>query len=129
VTAIHGIDETMVIKRPRIRAVLPDLLLFIERTVLVAHNAAFDMGFLRAALMSSGLGDVRNIILDSCDLAKRAFPGKKSYSLQKLAADLALKSGEAHRALDDARLCMQLFMRSVDELSFMGQLQLNEILV
>ncbi len=127
-TAIHGIDDTMVRKRPLIRAVLPDLLLFLERTVLVAHNAPFDMGFLRAALISCGLGDIRNIILDSCELARRAFPGKKSYSLQNLAAALDLKSGEAHRALDDARLCMQLFLKSVDELSFMGQLQLNEIL-
>ena len=58
----------------------------------------------------------------------KAFPRRKSYGLQNLAVELGLPPNRAHRACDDAIMCMRLFNRCVDELSFMGELELGEVL-
>ncbi len=125
---ISGITNEMVRDQPPIEAMLVPFVQFIGESVLVAHNAAFDVGFLRAALERAGLPPVTNAIIDTQVLAQKAFPRLKSYSLQNLGAALGLPRGNAHRALDDAVMCMRLFLACVDELSFMGEISLEEVL-
>lgn len=125
---VSGISDTDVIGAPPVLEVVPQFLRFIEGSVLVAHNAPFDMGFLRAAAEASGHGNIENAVCDTQALAIKAFPGKRSYGLENLAADLGLPAYNAHRALDDAEMCMRLFQRCADELSFMGELELGEVL-
>lgn len=127
--AVSGITDAMVTGKPPVEEVLPRFMHFVEGTVLVAHNAQFDVGFLRAALDAAGLPSLTNIIIDTQVLAQRAFPRQKSYGLQALAAELALPRGTAHRGLDDSIMCMRLFQACVDSLSFMGEMTLQELIV
>jgi DNA polymerase-3 subunit epsilon len=125
---ITGISGDMVADKPRVEVVLDPFLEFIGDSILVAHNASFDMGFLRAALAGSGRGDVQNLLIDTQQLAKRAFPGQKSYSLQNLAGFLKFPLNNAHRAVDDSIQCMKLFNACARDLSVMGEISIKEVL-
>jgi len=125
---VSGISDEMVRDCPPIAEVLPGFVDFLGSAVLVAHNANFDLGFLRAATQTGGYGAVENLVADTLILAMKAFPRRKSYALQNLAEELQLPKGSAHRARDDAELCMRLFLACVDAMSFMGDLELKEIL-
>jgi DNA polymerase III subunit epsilon len=126
--AISGITAEMLIGKPAIEAVIPDFVSFLGDAVLVAHNAPFDIGFLRATCQRLSIPALGNRIVDTQTLAQKALPRQKSYSLQNLASGLGIESGNAHRALDDAQTCMKLFWACVDALSFMGELTLAEVL-
>ena len=125
---VSGISDKDVADAPSIDQVLDRYLAFIDRRVLVAHNAPFDVGFLRAAIHEASLPDIENPIVDTLTLAMKAFPRRRSYGLQNLAQELGLPLNQAHRALDDAEMCMRLFARCVDELSFMGSLPLSDVI-
>ncbi len=126
--SVSGITNDMVSQAPSISEVLPRFLKLCEGTVIVAHNASFDLGFLRAALQEAGLPEVENRVVDTHALAQRAFPRQKSYGLQSLVEMLGLPENNAHRALDDARQCKRLFEACCRELAFMGELTLQEVL-
>ena len=126
--AVSGIRDADLVGAPGLPEVLPGFLRFIGDSVLVAHNAPFDMGFLRAALDLLREGEIGNRVVDTQQLAIRSLPRRKSYGLQNLASELGLSGGRAHRALDDAMLCMRLFGCCVAELSFMGDLSVAELL-
>ena len=68
------------------------------------------------------------MVIDTQLLAIKAFPKRKSYALQNLATELNLPRNRAHRAKDDAEMCMKLFLACVEALSFMGDLPLSEVL-
>lgn len=126
--AVSGIADADVATAPDVKSVLPSFLEFIGDRVLIAHNASFDLGFLRAAIHDADLPEITNLVIDTQALAMKAFPRRKSYALQNLAAELSLPRNTAHRAKDDAELCMRLFSAAVDELSFMGDLPLSAVL-
>jgi DNA polymerase III subunit epsilon len=106
---VSGITDDMVRGAPPVADLLPDLLAFLARGTPVAHNAPFDAGFLRAALQDAGLPGPAVPILDTRGLARQAFPGRRSYSLENLVRDLHLRTDGAHRALADAHACRLLF--------------------
>ncbi len=106
-----------------------NLLAFIGARVVIAHNADFDLGFLRASVQRLGIPEPRNLILDTIALSRKAFPGQRSYALQALREFLQIPENSAHRARDDAETCMRVFVACVKELSFMGDLSLGELLV
>lgn len=125
---VSGISNEMVKDSPVLSQVLPGFMSFIEGSVLLAHNAGFDLGFLRTELERHSLGQVSNMVIDTLPLARKAFPGQKSYSLQNLAAFLNFPPNQAHRALDDSIMCMRLFLICAEKLSFMGEISLKEVL-
>jgi DNA polymerase-3 subunit epsilon len=120
---VNGITDAMLSGQPPIETALPDLLRFVRETLIVAHNAPFDCGFVNAnldrlyregpAAWTPPFPALPNKIADTLPLARRFFPGRARYNLQDLALDLGLKAEAAHRALDDARLCMELFIRLI----------------
>jgi DNA polymerase III epsilon subunit family exonuclease len=125
---VSGICDDDVAGATPVAEAIPGFISFIGESVLVAHNAAFDLGFLRAAAESVGKGEILNPVVDTQALAIKAFPGKKSYGLQNLASDFGFPPNRAHRALDDAIMCKRLFEQCVEQLSFMGDLELSEVL-
>lgn len=125
---VSGITDEMVAGKPSIEEVLPRFMEFAGDAILIAHNAAFDTSFLRAELQRAGHPTVENLIIDTQTLAQKAFPGKKSYSLQNLVEMLGIPENNAHRARDDARQCMRLFEHCVQALSFMGDLPIGDVL-
>lgn len=110
--AVHGISDADLVGAPPFGQVAAPLLSLAEGAVIVAHNASFDLSFLDAELGRLGrLGLARPAArsADTVALARRAFPGRRSYRLGAIAAELGIGAGSAHRALDDARTCMTLF--------------------
>lgn len=105
---ITGIRDADVAAAPPLPRVIPELLAFVRSDVagLVAHNAGFDLGFLRAAGIN-----LQRPALDTFDLAAILLPNQASYSLGELCRTLAVPLEDAHRALDDATATAQLFMR------------------
>jgi len=113
---VNNITDEMLAGQPPIQEVLPAFLRFAGDTIIVAHNAPFDCGFVNRSL--SRLCDdgyvqrpaLPNRVADTLPLARRLLPGRSHYNLQDIAASLGLKAEAAHRAFDDARLCMELFL-------------------
>jgi DNA polymerase III subunit epsilon len=110
VIAIHGITDADVSAAPAFREVAPALTALAAGAYIVAHNAPFDLSFLRAELAKAGLPAPVNPVLDTRLLARAAFPGLSSYRLVDLAARFGIDTGRSHRALDDARTCMELLL-------------------
>jgi len=108
-TSVNHISDEMLKGKPHLNGVLPDFLHFIRGAALVAHNAPFDCGFINAKLKTP----LPNPILDTLTISREIFPGFRSYALQNLAAELSIDALDAHRADDDARICMEIFLRCI----------------
>lgn len=105
ITVLTGITQTMLAPAPPIEVVLPSFLEFIRDAVLVAHNAPYDVGFLKAACARHGYDWPAPRILDTAALARRVLtrdevPNRK---LGTLAAFFRTPRRPTHRALDDAQ--------------------------
>lgn len=110
---VNGITDEMLKGKPLIAAVFPDFFDFIGNGVLVAHNAPFDISYVNAELKRIGKPPLTNKVVDTRIFAKEVFPGLSRYALQDLAVQLGITALEAHRAEDDARVCMELFEKTV----------------
>ena len=92
-----------------------------QNTVLIAHNAPFDLGFMHAGLERCALGPLKNKCIDTLPLARWAYPKlvlepqKGQYKLQSLASRFCINVMAAHRASDDARVCMEVFKRILSD--------------
>jgi len=100
VVEVTNITDDMVKDAETIDKVMPKLLEFIGDSVLVAHNADFDIGFLKHNAKELGYS-LDNTYMDTLKLAKQLFPDFKKYKLGMIAEKLGIKVEVAHRALDD----------------------------
>lgn len=106
---INGITDAMLADKPVAAEVLTDFLSFIGNSILVAHNAPFDISFMNEELSRLMLPPISNRVVDTRILAKEVFPGLPRYALQELAKHFGIQAIDAHRAEDDARVCYELF--------------------
>ena len=117
---VNGISDEMLRGKPSIDKALPDFLYFTNGAIIIAHNAPFDCGFINASLAqfhrdgSSEFPSLPNPAADTLVFSREVFPALRSHSLQNLAAELGIPARDAHRAEDDARLCMEIFLRCVE---------------
>jgi DNA polymerase III subunit epsilon len=116
---INGITDAMLAGHDGAELVMPRFLAFAEGSVLVAHNAPFDIGFKNEELGRLDLSSLVNRAVDTRLLARAAFPGRSGYKLQMLAEDFRLPVESAHRALDDASVCMRLFFLCIQKIEKM----------
>ena len=93
---------------------LPDFINFIKETILVAHNAQFDLNFLNAECENCGMPVTKNYAVDTLLLSRRIFPEAERHKLDFLADMLGIDKGSSHRAFDDAVTCMELFKRCME---------------
>ncbi|MFF5082667.1 DEDD exonuclease domain-containing protein [Actinoplanes sp. NPDC000266] len=105
ITVLTGITEAMLAPAPPIESVLPSLLEFLRGAVLVAHNAPYDVGFLKAACARHGYAWPNPRVLDTAAIARRALtrdevPNRKLGTLAQFFRSAVQPN---HRALDDAR--------------------------
>lgn len=126
--AVNGITDEMVREKPTIEQILPEFIDFVDEAVPIAHNAPFDVGFLSYDISRLRLVASDKPILDTCAIPKRVFPHFHSYSLENLARALLIKSESFHRALEDATVCMKIFLKCVDEMGGQDQITLKGIL-
>jgi DNA polymerase-3 subunit epsilon len=110
ITVLTGITEVMVAPAPPIEEVLPGLLEFLAGAVLVAHNAPFDTGFLKAACALHGYPWPAPKVLDTAALARRVLTGDEvpNNKLGTLAAYFRTATRPNHRALEDARATVEV---------------------
>lgn len=111
VSEIHGIYDKDVFDKPGIDLVLPQFMDFLGKSTLIAHNAPFDVRFVKANLLRLNMSLPFFPVIDTLALAKQVFPGLKSYSLSNLAAHFEIEVSKAHSADDDCRVTLELFKR------------------
>ena len=126
VTEVTNITDEMVKDAKTIEQVFPEILDFIEDSVLVAHNAPFDMGFLKQNAKILGY-EFDYTYIDTLSLAKDLFPDYKKYKLGKIAENLGIKVEVAHRALDDVDTTVKVFRVMLDMLKERGAKKVDDI--
>ncbi len=117
--SIHGITQTMVNRAPLFRDMAKDLLDFLNDTVIVAHNARFDLEFLRSELRNLNLSLPENNIIDTLAIARRyyTFP---SNSLGDIARYIGLPIDKQHRALADVTTTKDILEYFIKDLERRG---------
>ncbi len=129
ITMLTGITDAMVAPAPRIDSVLPSFLEFSRGTVLVAHNARFDVGFLNAALARANRPRLTNAVVDTCALARRLVRDEvPNCKLSTLADRFRLDHRPSHRALDDALATADLLHLLLERAGTLGVLGLDDLL-
>ena len=118
ITVLTGITEAMLAPAPPIEEVLPAFLEFVKGSVLVAHNAPYDVGFLKAACARHGYPWPQPKVLDTAAIARRALtrdevPNRK---LGTLAQFFGAAVTPNHRALDDARATVDVLHGLIERL-------------
>jgi DNA polymerase-3 subunit epsilon len=122
---IHGITEEMVAGQPTIDQVLPTFHAFSEDTVLVAHNAAFDMRFLQLKEETTGIC-FRQPVLDTLLLSAVIHPNQESHKLEAICERLGINVIGRHTALGDAIVTGEVFLKMIPLLAEMGINTLRE---
>jgi DNA polymerase-3 subunit epsilon len=122
---IHGIEPEMVRGQPTIDQVLPAFHAFAEDTVLVAHNAAFDMRFLQLKQDQVGLA-FDHPVLDTLLLSAVVHPNQDSHRLEALAERFNVTIVDRHTALGDAMVTAEVFLKLVPLLAEKGIHTLGE---
>ena len=111
ITGLTGITQQMVDSAPCVSKVVPELLRFIGRDTLSAHNASFDEKFLKAEARSLGLATEHEQLVCSLKLSRRLFPGLPGYKLSTLSSSLGIRfNGAAHRAEADAQVSADVLL-------------------
>lgn len=138
VQAINKISDEMVRGMPSIQEALPGFLAVLREGIPVAHNAPFDVGFLCPDIERFGLQAPDTPVLDTRGLARKAFPGRQSYSLDNLARELCPQErgggsaqrvgASSHRALADAHACAALLDACVNRLSARSPLSVEDLI-
>jgi DNA polymerase III subunit epsilon len=117
--AIHGIEPQTVVDAPTIDAVLPAFHTYAHDTVLVAHNAAFDMRFLELKRERTGVA-FDQAVLDTLLLAAVAQPAQDSHSLEAIAERLGVPVLGRHTALGDAMVTAEVLLKLIPLLAERG---------
>lgn len=115
ITEITSITNSMVESKPCIKDVLPLFKEFIGDFVLVAHNANFDMSFIREKMKLEGI-KVDNPVLDTLELSRAVFPNLKSHKLNLIAKHLDVSLLNHHRAVDDASATGEILLKILGNL-------------
>lgn len=126
-TAVHGIDAKQLVDEPPIEQVLPRFHRFCEDTVLVAHNAAFDMRFLELKEAATGVR-FGQPVLDTLLLSAVVHPSMDNHHLDMIAERVGVRVIGRHTALGDALLTGEVFMRLVPLLAERGIITLGQAL-
>ena len=123
-TELTNISEEHVRNAKPFVECVDEILEFIGDSILVAHNASFDYGFLNAELERIGRKPLMNPVIDTLDLA-RSMVDRKGYRLGQLARQYGIRYDEdvAHRADYDAEVLAQVFMHMLNELKHIPTLR------
>ena len=124
---IHGITEDMVRGKPNIDIVLPAFHEFCEDTVLIAHNAAFDMRFLQLKEERTGIR-FSQPVLDTLLLSTVVHPNQESHKLDVILERLGIQIDTRHNALEDALATAAVFLKIVPLLEDMGIVTVRQAL-
>lgn len=127
VVKLTGITSDMVDDAPSAAEALKKFQEFIGGSVLVAHNAAFDVGFTRLHLNKHLDKVLGNAVLDTMTMARLLYPNLKNHKLKTLCKEFDLRLENHHRAVDDAVATAQLFKIFLEQCQNQGIVKVAEI--
>ncbi|NLK37722.1 MAG: PolC-type DNA polymerase III, partial [Epulopiscium sp.] len=116
ITKLTGITDEMVADAPTIHRVLPEFLEFCKDSVLVAHNASFDVGFIRVAAETLPVPAVDHTVLDTVELSRALLPDLSKHKLNIVAERLGVSLEGHHRAVNDAKATAEILLKFIDML-------------
>ncbi len=119
ITRLTSITDEMVKDASAIEEVLPLFLAFTEGALLIAHNANFDTGFVRAAAQRCSL-PFENPYLDTVAISRYVNPSLKNHKLDTIAEDYGFGDFHHHRAVDDAEVLAKIYLEMIARLSREG---------
>ncbi|MGG0458517.1 3'-5' exonuclease [Bacillus mycoides] len=116
ITSLTGITNYRVSDAPTIEEVLPLFLAFLHTNVIVAHNASFDMRFLKSNVNMLGLPEPKNKVIDTVFLAKKYMKHAPNHKLETLKRMLGIRLS-SHNAFDDCITCAAVYQKcaSIEE--------------
>ena len=123
---LTGINDSMVIDAQTIEEVLPKFIEFCEGAVLVAHNADFDSGFIKAKAKQVMGIDKEYTVVDTVALARVLLPQLNRYKLDTVAKAVGVSLENHHRAVDDADCCAGIFLKFMTMMEERGITNLNQ---
>ncbi len=127
ITRITGIDNDMLVGAPRISEIKEDIIKVITGSLLVIHNAEFDIPFLQKFLTKELLTTYDIAVFDTLKFSRKLLDSSR-YSLEFLIESLGLGHEEHHRAVADARMCLKLFGHILDKRKDFLTMEIKEIL-
>ena len=123
---LTSINDEMVMDAPVIEKVLPEFLSFCEGTVLVAHNASFDISFIRENAQRQQL-PFDFTYVDTVGIARVLLPHQAKHTLDAVSKTLGISLENHHRAVDDAEATAQIFVKFTDMLLKDGKDTLEKV--
>lgn len=128
ITVITGLTDAVLAPAPRIEQVISSLRQFIGDSVFVAHNASFDLGFVKAAFERSGIDDFQPTVVDTLTLSRRLFRDEvRNFKLGTLAERFGIENRPSHRALDDALATRDLLHLLIERAAGWGVTGLDDL--
>jgi len=127
ITEITSITNEQVANQPKIDEVIGKFVEFIGDAVLVAHNAPFDMGFIKRDIKEYLNIDLENSVIDTLQMARDLFPDFKKYGLGDLNKSLGLALEKHHRAVDDSQATANMFIIFLEKYKEKGIEYLKDI--
>lgn len=128
ISVITGLTDAVLAPAPRIEQVIGSLRAFIGESVFVAHNASFDIAFLRAALERAGYPEYRPVIVDTLAVARRLLRDEvRNFRLGTLAERFGIEHRPSHRALDDALATCDLLHLLIERAAAWGVTGIDDL--
>ena len=126
VQELTGITNDLIKDKPTIEEILPRFMEFIGDSVLVAHNAEFDIGFINQKCKEMNI-EFKNKSVDTLMLSRILLPHLKRFKLNNLTKELGVPLHNHHRAVDDAAATAQIFIKFLEMLEKKGAKKLSDV--
>jgi len=105
---VHGIAKETLQGRPYFSHLTEELLTFIGDSTIIAHNADFDLSFLKSELQRVGICKFNNQVIDSLVVARKLYPGSQ-VNLDALMKRFGMSTRGLHSALEDAKILARIY--------------------
>ncbi len=126
VQELTGITNDLIKDKPTIEEILPKFVEFIGDSVLVAHNADFDMGFMQQKCREQNI-EFKNTSVDTLILARTLLSHMKRFRLNLIAKELGIPLLNHHRAVDDAEATAHIFIKFLEMIRKKGGEKLSDV--
>ena len=126
ITKLTNITDQMVMQYPSIETILPQFLQFVDGAVLVAHNAGFDVGFIKENCAMQNI-EQKIVSVDTLALSRVLLPTLSRHKLNIVAKALGISLENHHRAVDDAAATAEIFVKFIEMLKERGITTLKEV--
>ena len=123
---LTSINDSMVMDAPLIEEVLPQFMEFCKDAVMVAHNASFDMSFIKENVMRQQLNKTFTYA-DTLGIARVLFPNQAKHTLDAVCKTMGISLENHHRAVDDAGATAEIFVKMIPLLKEQGVTNLKQV--